>query len=134
MTCNLNRDVVITYGGDTIGSIVAFNGLDGSVPFTDVSTFDSAAREFCSGLYDGGQFTVDVIRDFDNVGQVGMADNIGSSTAEEMVITFSVGTINTITFNAFCVSDPVYVSGGFDEVVKTTFKLKVTGLPVKSAV
>ena len=134
MTCNLNRDVVITYGGDAIGDITGFAGLDGSVPFTDISTFDSAAREFCAGLYDGGQFTIDVIRDFDNVGQAGMSANVGSATPEEVIIAFSVGTTNTITFDAFVVSDPIDGSGGVDEVVRSTFTLKVTGLPVKSAV
>jgi hypothetical protein len=137
-TCNLNNQVTVTFTNDlaaaqVVGKITGFSGLDGEAADIDVTTFDSTFKEFCQGLPDAGNISMDFVRDFDDAGQAAMLDALENQEERVMVITFPVGTINTITLNVYVKSFTVDASS-IEEVVRGTANMKITGAPVYSAV
>lgn len=115
----------------TVGKIVGFSGFDGEAADIDITTFASAAKEYCQGLQDFGNISFEVIRDYDDVGQAALLDALDNQAVREMVITLPSGTLNVITFNAYVKSFSSDASNS-DDVVRGTVNLKITGEPVLS--
>lgn len=114
----------------------ALSGLGITNPLVDVTSHDSAAREYIGGLPDGSEITLecnyiqtagskqeDLISDVENKLTSGF----------QLVITdpsVSPVTVKTFTFDAVCLSYEIAPS--FDDKHMITFTLKITGLPART--
>lgn len=132
----LGNGITVTFednlaAAQTVGKVVGFSGLDGEAADIDTTTLASTAKEYCQGLQDFGNISLEVLRDFDDVGQAALLDAMDNQATREMVITFPSGTLDTLTFQAYVKSISIDV-GGSDEVVRGTINLKVSGEPVLS--
>jgi hypothetical protein len=114
----------------TVGGVKSFSGLDGEAADIDITTLASTAKEFCQGLQDFGNFSMELVRDYDDVGQVALLDALDTQATREMVVTLPSGTLNVITFQAYVKS--ITSSGEEDGIVTGTVNLKITGEPVLS--
>lgn len=115
----------------TVGKVVGFSGFDGEAADIDVTNFASTAKEYCQGLQDFGNISIDVIRDYDDAGQAALLDALDNQATREMVITLPSGTLNVITFNCYVKSFSSEAADS-DSVVTGTVNLKITGEPVLS--
>ena len=138
MANNFNSLINITFQDQSdiaqdIGKVTSFGGVSMTAADTDVTTFDSTWKEFCAGMPDGGVITLGMVRDYDNVGQAAFKAAIAARSTKEMVITFSVGTVNTITLSGHVNS---FEDDGtdMDGVLLGTVALKISGEPVYTAV
>ena len=129
------QGVTITYednlsAAQTVGGVISFTGLDGEAADIDITTLASTAKEFKQGLQDFGNFSMEILRDYDDAGQAALLDAMDNQATREMVVTMPSGTLNTITFNAYVKS--ITTEGGVDDVVRGTVNLKISGEPVLS--
>lgn len=113
-----------------VGGVKSFSGLDGEAADIDITTLASTAKEFCQGLQDFGNFSIELVRDYDDVGQVALLDALDNQSTREMVVTLPSGTLNVITFQAYVKS--ITSAGEEDGIVTGTVNLKITGEPVLS--
>tara|TARA_A100000171_G_C2140369_1_gene154928 strand:- start:1415 stop:1822 length:408 start_codon:yes stop_codon:yes gene_type:complete len=129
------QGVTITYennlsAAQTVGGVVSFSGLDGEAADIDITNLASTAKEFKQGLQDFGNFSMEVIRDYDDAGQAALLDAMDNQATREMVVTLPSGTLNVITFQAYVKS--VTLEGAVDDIVRGTINLKISGEPVAS--
>lgn len=129
------QGVTITYednlsAAQTVGGIISFTGLDGEAADIDITTLASTAKEFKQGLQDFGNFSMEILRDYDDAGQAALLDAMDNQATREMVVTMPSGTLNVITFQAYVKS--ITTEGGVDDVVRGTVNLKISGEPVLS--
>lgn len=129
------QGVTITYednlsAAQTVGGVISFTGLDGEAADIDITTLASTAKEFKQGLQDFGNFSMEILRDYDDAGQAALLDAMDNQATREMVVTMPSGTLNVITFQAYVKS--ITTEGGVDDVVRGTVNLKISGEPVLS--
>lgn len=128
MACLYAQGTVVTIEDElaapqTIGGIVSLSLGDGSAQDIDVTTLASTAKEYCQGLQDLGDFTMELVRNFSDVGQVELNDaKVGQST-RNFEITASDGT--TITFAGNVKS--FTIDAGADDVIRSTATVKISG-------
>ena len=113
-----------------VGGVKSFSGLDGEAADIDITTLASTAKEFCQGLQDFGNFSIELVRNYDDVGQVALLDALDNQETREMVVTLPTGTLNVITFQAYVKS--ITSAGEEDGIITGTVNLKITGEPVLS--
>lgn len=129
------QGVTITYednlaAAQTVGGVISFTGLDGEAADIDITTLASTAKEFKQGLQDFGNFSMEILRDYDDAGQAALLDAMDNQATREMVVTMPSGTLNVITFQAYVKS--ISTEGAVDDVVRGTVNLKISGEPVLS--
>lgn len=112
----------------TVGGIQAFSGFDGSASDIDVTTLASTAKEFRQGLQDFGNFSIDLIFDPADLGQIEMRDAQAAQAVRQCVLTLVSGDV--ATFNAYVKQVPA--NGASDDVLKGQAVLKITGSVVWS--
>lgn len=122
---------------DSGGSPVTINGVksitgigSGSATEIDVTTLASTAKEFKPGLRDFGSFTMEVVRNQDDLGQKEMFDALAAQAVRTVIITLPSSTANVITMECFVQSITTDVNA--DGVVMGTAHLRVTGAPAYS--
>ena len=128
MACFYAQGTVITVEDELaapqiIGGVVSFSLGDGQAQDIDVTTLASSAKEYCQGLQDLGDFTMEIIRDFADVGQVELDDAKNTQSTRAFEITMSDGT--TITFAGNTKS--FTIEGAQDDVIKSTATIKISG-------
>ena len=111
-----------------VGGIISFTGLDGEAALKDRTTVASTAREYATGLRDGGNFSIELFREPDDIGQITALELKSAQATSTGVLSFAGGP--TITF-------PVYVksltsAAAIDDDHRGTLNLKVSGMPVWS--
>lgn len=125
------QGTTFTINSQVVGGIVSFSGFDGEASDIDITTLDSTAKEFRQGLQDFGNFSLELIRDADDVGQDELLTQKAAQTSSVCVLSFpDVATLNVATFTAYVKS--VSTNGGVDEVIRGTANLKITGAVVWS--
>lgn len=107
----------------TVGGIVSFDGFDGEASDIDITTLASTAKEFRQGLQDFGNFSMDLMRDPQDPGQIELDLAKAAQATREVVLTLPSGDI--ATFNAYVKS--LTASGGVDGVVTGKCAMKITG-------
>lgn len=122
---------IFSINSQTVGQIASFSGMDGEAADIDVSNLASTAKEFRQGLQDFGNFSLELQRDINDVGQLELFDQKAAQTISTCVLTLpDTVTNNVATFSAYVKS--FSISGGVDEIVRGTANLKITGAVVWS--
>lgn len=117
------QGATFTFNSVTVGGIVSFSGFDGAAADIDVTTLASTAKEFRQGLSDEGGFTIELMRDPSDLGQIEFLTARAAQSVETCVLTLPSGDV--ATFDAYVKS--VSSNGGVDGVVTGSAALKVTG-------
>jgi hypothetical protein len=128
MACFYAQGTVITVedelaAAQIVGGVVSFTLGDGQAQDIDVTTLASTAKEYCQGLQDLGDFTMEINRDFTDVGQVELDDAKNAQSTRNFEITFEDGT--TITFAGNVKS--FTIEGAQDDVIRSTATVKISG-------
>jgi len=127
----LTQLTTMTFNAVTVNGIVSISGVgSGSATEIPVTTLASTAKEFKQGLRDFGSFTVEMIRNQDDLGQVEMFNALAAQATYTVVITLPSSTANVITLSAFVTQITTDINA--DGVVTGTATLRVTGAPVYS--
>ncbi len=122
----LCQGTTITFNSIALGGVVGLSGIgSGKAKEIDVTTLASTAKEFKIGLKDNGSFTIDLIRNGDDVGQIELLVELAAQLAKTMVITLPSSTLNVATFSAFCTSLTSDVQA--DGVVTGKADMRITG-------
>lgn len=108
-----------------VGGVISYSLADGEASDIDITTLASTAKEFRQGLQDYGDFTIELVRDFDDAGQVELIEMKAAAVTREFVITFPSGTLNVGTFDGYVKS--INVEGGVDAINTGTCVVKITG-------
>lgn len=112
----------------TVGGIVSFDGFTGEASDIDITTLASTAKEFRQGLQDFGNFSLELMRDPQDPGQLELEDAKANQATRECVLTLPSGDI--ATFSAYVKS--LTGAGGVDGVFTGTCNMKITGSVVWS--
>lgn len=127
----LCQGTTFSFNAVTINGVVGMSGLgSGKAKEIDVTTLASTAKEFQIGLQDNGGFTLDLIRNADDLGQVELLTQLAAQTAKAFIITLPTSTLNVGTFNAYCTSVTTEVAS--DGVVMGKADFRITGAIVWS--
>jgi len=131
MTVVALQGTTLTADGDTVGQVTSFSGFDGEAAVEDITTFASTAKEKRVGIPDYGNFTFDVIFDYDDTGQNTLHTNYAAQSLTTFVLTFpDVVVNNKWTFSGYVQS--FSVSGTPDESARGSVNILITGAPVPS--
>lgn len=106
-----------------IECISSFTGMTGQASDIDVTCLTSTAREFRQGLQDFGDFTIELMRDPAQVGQLEMEIAKNSQDIRTFALTLPGGPV--ATFDGYVKG--LTTSGGVDAVVTGTATIKITG-------
>lgn len=106
-----------------VGGLVSFTGFDGEASDIDVTTLASTAKESRQGLQDFGNFSIELMRDPADVGQIELESAKAAQAVRECVLTLPSGDV--ATFDAYVKS--LTSDGGVDAVVTGSCKLKISG-------
>lgn len=122
----LCQGTTFTFNSIALGGVTGVSGLgSGKAKEIDVTTLASVAKEFKIGLKDNGSFTLDLIRNGDDVGQIELLTELAAQTSKVMVITLPTSTNNVATFTAFCTSLTSEIAA--DGVVMGKADMRITG-------
>ena len=109
-----------------ISGIKSFSGFDGEASEIDVTTLDSAAKEFRLGLDDSGSVTIEFFPDFDDAGQNALRTAADTRVAKTFLLTLTDSPATTAEFTAY-VKSARSLSAGVDAVLEGTASLRITG-------
>ncbi len=125
------QGTTFTFNSIAVGGVKSMSGLQsGKAKEIDVTTLASTAREFVPGLRDNGGFTLDLIRNGDDVGQIEMLVELGAQLPKTFVITLPSSTLNVATFSAFITS--LSTDANADDAVMGKAEVRITGAVVWS--
>jgi len=122
----LTQNTTMTFNSVQVNGIISMTDIaSGTASEIDVTTLASAKKEYVQGLGDNGAFTITVIRNQDDAGQLELWDSLGSQSTETVVITLPTSTANVLTFEAFVQKFTLDIDA--DNVVRGTVTLRITG-------
>lgn len=128
------QGTTFTFNNGTIATnvvgIKSYTGFDGEAADIDITTLASTAKEYSIGLEDFGNFSLELIVDPDDTGQLAILAAKSAGATRECVLTLPTGTLSTATFNVVVKS--FSQSGGVDEVIMGTVNMRITGAVVWS--
>lgn len=125
------QGTTFTINSILVGGIQSYSGFDGEAADIDITTLDSTAKEYRQGLQDFGNFSIELLRDPNDVGQAEMLAQKLAQTSSTCVLTLPDDVdLNVATFTAYVKS--LSIAGSVDEVNKGTGNLKITGTVVWS--
>ena len=111
-----------------IECINSFSGFTGEAADIDVTCLSSEAREFRQGLQDFGDFTIELMRDPKQVGQVELEAAKNAQATRTFILTLPTGDV--ATFEGYVKS--LTLDGDTDSVITGSANIKVSGLVVWS--
>lgn len=126
MTAYLGNGGSLSIEGVNVGQILSIDGPNIERAMVDTTNLGTTTlRTFVPGFGDGGEISVEVQYDHDDLGQEDAFESLiaGSSTSVTVVILLSDGDV--YNFEAFIRS--ISHSQSMDEVNRSTIVLKVTG-------
>lgn len=127
----LTQTTTISYNSQTIAGVMSITGIgSGSATEIPTTTLASTAKEFAQGLQDFGSFSVDMIRNQDDAGQVAISAALAAQTTNAVVITLPTSTLNVLTFNAFVTQFTTDINA--DGVVTGKATFRIVSAPVYS--
>lgn len=104
-------------------NVKSFSGFDGQPAELETTNLDSTAKEFLLGLTDPGAFNFEI--DYDSTAASHQALRTKQIAATKTPFKLTLPNGNVITFNAYVKGLPL--SGGVDQVAKTSVTLRITG-------
>lgn len=114
-----------------IDGVMSISGIgSGSATEIPVTTLASTAKEFKQGLRDFGAFSMELVRNQDDLGQLELFAALAAQATREFVITLPTSTANVITFNGFVQSVTTEIAA--DGIVTGTATIRITGAVVYS--
>ena len=111
----------VTVATNAIGGLRSIGITGADVPFIDITTHDSVAKEFVPGLIDSGTIDLEGLIDFSDAGQDHLRSNTGISAAFVVTLPNS----ETISFNA--IIGAMNVDVPLEDGVSFTVSCKITG-------
>lgn len=109
-----------------IGQIVSFSGFDGEAADIDITTLASVAKEYRQGLQEFGNFSVELMRDPADLGQIEMLSAKALQATRTFILTLASGDV--ATFEGYVKS--LTSSGSVDAVITGSANIKVSGVVV----
>ncbi len=106
-----------------VANVRSYNGFDGSASEIDRTNFDSTAKEFILGLYDPGQFAMEVDQDNTDAGQIALMTAVVTGLIKNFKMTLPNG--NTATFTAYV--KKFNSQGAVDQAVRRSANLRISG-------
>lgn len=106
-----------------IECINSFTGMTGEAADIDVTCLSSEAREFRQGLQDFGDFTIELMRDPAQAGQVELEAAKAAQATRTFILTLPSGDI--ATFEGYVKS--LTLEGSTDAAVTGTANIKISG-------
>lgn len=111
-----------------IGQVISFSGFDGEASEIDITTLASTAKEFRQGLQDFGNFSIELLRDPADAGQIELLSAKALQATRTFILTLASGDV--ATFEGFVKS--LTTAGGVDAVITGSASIRVTGAVVWS--
>ena len=129
------QGITVTYengaaAAQTVGGVVSVQYGGGQVTEIDTTTLADTQKTFLPGLADRGNVTIELVADYDDVGQVAMLDAMETQATREMIIIRPSGTLVTDTFQVFVTS--LENNGTVDDKVMVTMTGKISGAIVRT--
>ncbi len=106
-----------------VANVRSYNGFDGSASEIDRTNFDSTAKEFILGLFDPGQFAMEVDQDNTDAGQIALMTAVVTGLIKNFKMTLPNG--NTATFTAYV--KKFNSQGAVDQAVRRSANLRISG-------
>lgn len=120
------QGVQLKRAGVLIAEVTSFKGPGTKAPQIDVSSFDSTAMEFISGLKDQGEFTFDLNFVGSNAEQQSLQEDIGS-TAVAFTLVLADDTVSPTQAAFSALVTAFELSGAVNQALKASCTLKITG-------
>lgn len=111
-----------------IECINSYSGMTGEAADIDVTCLSSVAREFRQGLQDFGDFTLELMRDPTQAGQMEMESAKNLQAIRTFILTLPSGDI--ATFEGYVKS--LTIDGATDSALTGSSTIKITGAVVWS--
>lgn len=129
-TCNYSQGAVVEIEDNEVvpafqivSDVVSFTLGDGQAQDIDVTTLASTAKEYCQGLQDLGDLTLEILRDFTDVGQQELDDAKNGQSTRNFRITTGGGTVITFAGNVKSFT----IEAAADDVIRSTATVKISG-------
>lgn len=114
-----------------IDGVMSISGIgSGSATEIPVTTLASTAKEFKQGLRDFGAFSMELVRNQDDLGQLEMFGALAAQATRTFIVTMPTSTANIITFDGFVQSVTTEIAA--DGIVTGTATIRITGSVVYS--
>ncbi len=116
-----------------VAAITSFSGPNITSPTVDVTTMDSTAREYITGLADNGEITFDAIFVGNNAQQQGLQSDQTAGTTRNFKLIFNDATLeaNRTTFSFAAVVTGFVFNGQVDDAWRVSITLKLSGAITK---
>lgn len=116
----------------TIAEVLSFTGPTQSSAEVEVTSFDSAAKEFIAGLRDGGSISFDMNFVASNAAQQGLQTDMNNAATRNFKLILPDNTVTgdrtTITFAAV-ITQFTLLKGQVDQALSSSVTLKLSGAP-----
>jgi hypothetical protein len=106
-----------------VGNVRSYNGFDGAASEIERTNFDSTAKEFILGLFDPGQFTIEVDQDNSDSGQIALMTAQVTGLLKNFKLLLPNG--NSATFTAYV--KKFNSQGAVDQAVRRSADLRISG-------
>ena len=106
-----------------VANVRSYNGFDGSASEIERTNFDSTAKEFILGLFDPGQFMIEVDQDNTDPGQIALMTALVTGLLKNFKLLLPNG--NTATFTAYV--KKFNSQGAVDQAVRRSADLRISG-------
>lgn len=114
-----------------INGVMSISGIgSGSATEIPTTTLASTAKEFKQGLRDFGAFSMELVRNQDDLGQLELFDALAAQATRTFIVTLPTSTANVITFEGFVQSVTTEIAA--DGIVTGTATIRITGAVVYS--
>ncbi len=111
---------------DAIAEITSCQSPSETRDQTEVTNFDSTAKEFIANLKDGGEAQFDMNFVPGDTGQTSVRSAFDSGQLRNFRIVFTDAAATTLDFKALVLAKPV-ASGGIGDALSSSMTVKVTG-------
>ena len=106
-----------------VGNVRSYNGFDGAASEIERTNFDSTAKEFILGLFDPGQFAIEVDQDNTDAGQIALMTAQVTGLLKNFKLLLPNG--NSATFTAYV--KKFNSQGAVDQAVRRSADLRISG-------
>ena len=106
-----------------VSNVRSYNGFDGAASEIERTNFDSTAKEFILGLFDPGQFMIEVDQDNSDAGQIALMTAQVTGLLKNFKLLLPNG--NSATFTAYV--KKFNSQGAVDQAVRRSADLRISG-------
>ena len=116
-------------GGTAIAEVTSISGPNITTETIDVTSHDSdnTYREYISGMYEGGEISIEGLLQLGNAGQSDFITDMQDGSADTYTITYA--NTEASTWSASCIATAFNIVSAYDDALKFSMTLKVTGKP-----